>query len=300
MRFTIKTLFTALALTTCYTFSAHAQDDLLQELSTDKDQDGAYIGQAFKGSRLVNGHSVETTSAGTLEFIFSHRFGRVNGGLYEMFGLDDAFVRIGLEYGVTDNLSVGIGRNSVDKTVDGYLKYKLLRQTKEGMPFTVTAFGSSAYKTSPKDDETPAGFESIDRLSYTGQLLIARRFTSKLSLQLMPTIVHKNYIAMVEGDSENTQAAIGIGGRIKLTRSVSVNAEYYYRLNAADNSPYKDAIGLAIDIETGGHVFQIVMTNTRGMIERTFITETDGDFFDGDIHLGFNVTRAFQLKSHKR
>lgn len=300
MRFNIRILFTALALTTCYTFSAQAQDELLQELSADKEQDGAYIGQAFKGSRLVNGHSVETTSAGTLEFIFSHRFGRVNGGLYEMFGLDDAFVRIGLEYGVTDNLSVGIGRNSVDKTVDGYLKYKLLRQTKEGMPFTITAFGSGAYKTSPKDDEVPKGFESIDRLAYTGQLLIARRFTSKLSLQLMPTIVHKNYIASVEGDSENTQAAIGIGGRIKLTRSVSVNAEYYYRLNAADNSPYKDAIGLAIDIETGGHVFQIVMTNTRGMIERTFITETDGDFFDGDIHLGFNVTRAFQLKSHKR
>jgi len=297
MRFIFKTLFTALAFTTC-TFSARAQDELLQELSTGQEDKG-YIGQAFKGSRLVNGHSVETTSAGTLEFIFSHRFGRVNGGLYELFGLDDAFVRIGLEYGLTDNLSVGIGRNSVDKTVDSYLKYKLLRQTKEGVPFTITAFGSGAYKTSPKDDETPVGFETIDRLSYTGQLLIARRFTSKLSLQLMPTVVHKNYIGLSEGDSENTQAAIGIGGRIKLTRSVSVNAEYYYRLNAADNSPYKDAIGLAIDIETGGHVFQIVMTNTRGMIERTFITETDGDFFDGDIHLGFNVTRAFQLKSHK-
>jgi hypothetical protein len=298
MRFIFRTLFTALAFTTCLTFSARAQDELLQELSTGQEDQG-YIGQAFKGSRLVNGHSVETTSAGTLEFIFSHRFGRVNGGLYEMFGLDDAFVRIGLEYGLTDNLSVGIGRNSVDKTVDGYLKYKLLRQTKAGVPFTITAFGSGAYKTSPKEDDTPAGFETIDRLSYTGQLLIARRFTSKLSLQLMPTVVHKNYIGLSEGDSENTQAAIGIGGRIKLTRSVSVNAEYYYRLNATDNSPYKDAIGLAIDIETGGHVFQIVMTNTRGMIERTFITETDGDFFDGDIHLGFNVTRAFQLKSHK-
>jgi hypothetical protein len=115
----------------------------------------------------------------------------------------------------------------------------------------------------------------------------------------MPTVVHKNYIALNEGDTENTQAALGMGGRIKVTRSISVNAEYYYRLNPADNAPYKDAIGLGIDIETGGHIFQIVLTNTRGMVERSFVTETDGDFFDGDIHLGFNVTRAFQLRSRK-
>jgi hypothetical protein len=275
---------------------ASAQNDLLGELEKNTEAP-AYIAQTFKGSRLVNGHTVETTGAGTLEFIFAHRFGRLNGGAYELFGLDDAFVRIGLEYGITDNLSVGVGRNSVDKTIDSYLKYKLLRQSKSGVPVTITAFGSAAYQTSPRKEDAPEGFQNSDRLAYTGQLLIARKFTSSFSLQLMPTIVHKNYVA--DNTGANDQVAIGVGGRIKVSRSVSLNAEYYYRVNPDASTPYKDALGFAIDIETGGHVFQIVLTNTRGMIERAFITETDGDFFDGDIHLGFNVTRAFQLKKRK-
>ncbi|HEY5748343.1 MAG TPA: DUF5777 family beta-barrel protein [Chryseolinea sp.] len=275
---------------------AYAQDDLLGELEKTTAAP-AYIAQTFKGSRLVNGHTVETTGAGTLEFIFAHRFGRLNGGAYELFGLDDAFVRIGLEYGVTDNLSVGVGRNSVDKTIDSYLKYKVLRQSKSGVPVTITAFGSAAYQTSPRKEDVPEGFQNSDRLAYTGQLLIARKFTSSFSLQLMPTIVHKNYVP--DNTGANDQVAIGVGGRIKVSRSVSLNAEYYYRVNPDAGTPYKDALGFAIDIETGGHVFQIVLTNTRGMIERAFITETDGDFFDGDIHLGFNVTRAFQLKKRK-
>lgn len=275
---------------------AYAQDDLLGQLEKTTEAP-TYVSQTFKGTRLVNGHSVETIGAGTLEFIFSHRFGRVNGGLYELFGLDDAFVRIGLEYGLTDNLGIGIGRNSVDKTVDSYLKYKLLRQRPGGSPLTVTAFGSVAYKTSPKDEDTPPGFQTSDRLAYTAQLLIARKVTSKLSLQLMPTMVHKNFAG--EGSERNDQFALGVGGRVRLTRSVSLNAEYYYRIQPEAGTPYKDALGFAIDIETGGHVFQIVLTNTRGMVERTFVTETDGDFFDGDIHLGFNVTRAFQLKKQK-
>ncbi|AYB29707.1 DUF5777 family beta-barrel protein [Chryseolinea soli] len=275
---------------------ASAQDDLLGELEKNTPAP-AYIAQTFKGSRLVNGHTVETTGAGTLEFIFAHRFGRLNGGAYELFGLDDAFVRIGLEYGITNNLSVGVGRNSVDKTIDSYLKYKVLRQSQNGMPITVTAFGSAAYQTSPRKEDAPEGFQNSDRLAYTGQLLIARKFTSNFSLQLMPTIVHKNFVA--DNTGANDQVAIGVGGRIKVSRSVSLNAEYYYRVNPDAATPYKDALGFAIDIETGGHVFQIVLTNTRGMIERAFITETDGDFFDGDIHLGFNVTRAFQLKKRK-
>ncbi|SHH38093.1 hypothetical protein SAMN04488109_3943 [Chryseolinea serpens] len=275
---------------------ASAQDDLLGELEKNTSAP-TYIAQTFKGSRLVNGHTVETTGAGTLEFIFAHRFGRLNGGAYELFGLDDAFVRIGLEYGITDNLSVGVGRNSVDKTIDSYLKYRVLRQSKSGVPVTITAFGSAAYQTSPRKEDAPDGFQNSDRLAYTGQLLIARKFTSSFSLQLMPTIVHKNYVA--DNTGANDQVAIGVGGRIKVSRSVSLNAEYYYRVNPDASTPYKDALGFAIDIETGGHVFQIVLTNTRGMIERAFITETDGDFFDGDIHLGFNVTRAFQLKKRK-
>jgi hypothetical protein len=276
-----------------------AQDDLMKELEQNQKTDIDYAFQTFKGTRLVNGHTVETKAKGTLEFIFAHRFGAINGGLYEMFGLDDAYVRLGLDYGITDNLSASIGRNSVDKTMDGYLKYKLLRQSKgaRSFPVTVTALGGTAYKISPKKSAAPDGFQNVDRLAYIGQLLIARKFTPKFSMQIMPTIVHRN--AVFQYMEKNDQIAIGMGGRIKVTKSVALTSEYYYRVGVPDNNTYHNTLGLGIDIETGGHVFQLVLTNTRGLTERAFITETEGDFGAGDIHLGFNVTRTFQLK-HKK
>lgn len=282
-----------------------AQNDLLGELEKSSEKETEYTFATFKGTRLGNGHTVETKNAGSLEFIFGHRFGAINGGVYEMFGLDQAYVRLGLDYGITDRLSVSIGRNSTDKTMDGYLKYKLLRQQSgvKNFPVTVTALGGLAYKLSPKNNsDVSADFENIDRLSYTGQLLIARKFTPNFSLQLMPTIVHKN---IVESYEENNQVALGLGGRIKVTRSLALTSEYYFNFNAPDNDllledqRQYDSFTLGIDIETGGHVFQLLLTNAIGLTERAFITETRDDFFGGDIHLGFNVTRTFQLKKNK-
>jgi Membrane bound beta barrel domain (DUF5777) len=273
-----------------------AQDDLLKELQESEKKETEYVTSTFKGSRLVNGQSVETRHRGELEFIFAHRFGRVNDGIYELFGLDQAYVRIGLEYGITDRLSTGFGRNSVDKTMDTYVRYKAFRQTNEsGMPFSITAFGNMAVKTSPKKED--AGFDITfqDRVSYTAQLLIARKVTSSLSLQLMPSYVHKNTVD--QSIEENDQFALGIGGRVKISKSVSLNSEYYYRFDVMEGNPYYNSLGLGVDIETGGHVFQLVLTNTRGLTERAFITETEGDFLAGDIHLGFNITRTFQFKT---
>lgn len=268
-----------------------AQDDLLKELEESTPKDTEYAFQTFKGTRLVNGQSVETKSKGTLEFIFAHRFGAVNDGYYEMFGLDQAHVRLGLEYGITDRLGIGIGRSSFDKIKDGFLRYKILKQKKgeSNFPFTMTAFGSVSYKSSPKE-----GVESVDRLAYTGQLLIARKFSPRLSLQVMPTLIHRNAVDKLT--ENNNQLAIGMGGRIKVTKSIALTSEYYYRVDANTNTLNHNALGFGIDIETGGHVFQLVMTNTRGTLERAFITETPGDFFDGTIHFGFNVTRTFQLR----
>ncbi|HEY9008825.1 MAG TPA: DUF5777 family beta-barrel protein [Ohtaekwangia sp.] len=285
-------------------FISMAQDDLLKELEKDSPQTD-YTIATFKGTRLVNGHSIETKNAGTLEFIFAHRFGKINDGLYEMYGLDQAYVRLGLDYGITDNLSVSIGRNSADKIMDGYVKYKLLRQRtgSNPFPFTMTLLGGTAYSISPKKGSEPEGFKTIDRLAYTAQALIARKITSNLSLQLMPTFIHKN--AVDQTKEKNNQVAIGVGGRLKLTRSVALTTEYYYRLDPPDNSVFEagskryNSLGFGVDIETGGHVFQLVVTNTSSLTERTFITETKGDFFNGDIHLGFNVTRTFQLKKKK-
>lgn len=286
-------------LTVGYTLSAFAQDDLMKELEQSSKPDVEYAFQTFKGTRIVNGHTIETKGKGTLEFIFAHRFGAVNGGLYELFGLDDAYVRLGLDYGVTDNLSISIGRNSVDKTMDGYLKYKLIRQSKGAriFPATITALGGMAYQASPKDNAVPNGFKDVDRLAYVGQLLIARKFTPNLSLQIAPTFIHRN--AVLQDIEKNDQVAIGFGGRVKVTKSVALTSEYYYRLNVPENNPSYNTLGFGIDIETGGHVFQLVFTNTRGLTERAFITQTEGNFADGDIHLGFNVTRTFQLK-HKK
>jgi hypothetical protein len=275
-----------------------AQDDLLNELEKSRPADTDYAFQTFKGTRLVNGQSVETKSKGTLEFIFAHRFGAVNSGFSQMFGLDEAHTRLGLEYGITDRLGIGIGRSGYDKIKDGYLRYKILRQQKgvKNFPVTVTGFASISYKASQ------ATTEKVDRLAYVGQLLIARKFSPRLSLQLMPTIVHRN--SVYQAADRNDQVAVGAGGRIKLSRSIALTSEYYYRVNpkanTIDHKAY-NAVGLGIDIETGGHVFQLVMTNTRGTLERAFITETGsvgggGDIASGDIFFGFNITRTFQLK----
>jgi hypothetical protein len=278
-----------------------AQDDLLNELEQSKAPDVDYAFQTFKGTRLVNGQSVETKAKGTLEFIFAHRFGAINSGSKEMFGLDQAHVRLGLEYGITDRLGIGIGRSGYDKIKDGYVRYKIFKQKKgaKNFPVTMTAFGSISYKASLPTNE------KVDRLAYVGQLLIARKFSPKLSLQLMPTVVHRNSVNQIM--DRNTQMALGMGGRIKVSKSIALTSEYYYRIDPKPNvgslHAY-NAIGLGIDIETGGHVFQLVMTNTRGTLERAFITETGnnggvesgGNIADGNVFFGFNITRTFQLK----
>jgi hypothetical protein len=279
---------------------AFCQGDLLSELEQAEKPSKEYVIATFKGTRLVNGQSVEVKSKGQLEFIFAHRFGRVNEGIYELFGLDQAYVRIGLEYGVTDRLGIGFGRNSVDKTMDTYLRYKVLRQSMgpKSFPVTVTAFGNMAIRTSPRKEDATFDITLEDRIAYIGQLLIARKFSQVLSLQLMPTFVHKNTVDKTI--ENNDQFALGVGGRIKVSRSIALTSEYYYRFDVQTENPYYNSFGLGVDIETGGHVFQLVISNTRGLTERAFITETTGDFFAGDLHLGFNVTRTFQIKKKSK
>ena len=267
--------------------------DLLDELEKSSPQKKEYTSATFKGSRVVNGHSVETKGAGELEFIIGHRFGTINSGPYNFFGLDQAYIRIGLEYGIDGRLDVGFGRNSFNKIYDGYLKYKALRQSNGGSPVTVTAFASMGVQGAPQKqfDSTITFFR---RASYTYQLLIARKITPELSVQISPTFVHVNRVDQTI--LKNDQPALGIGARYKITGSVTINAEYFYRINPLPGTPYYNSIGIGVDVETGGHVFQFVFSNTQGMVERTFINETEGDFLKGGIHFGFNITRAFQLK----
>ncbi len=289
--------FILLLLSVMMGLSAQAQD-LLDELEKSEKKEKEFTIATFKGTRIINGHSVETKGAGELEFIISHRFGAINSGAYNLFGLDQAYIRIGLEYGLTSRLGIGVGRNSYNKIFDGYLKFKILKQGKGTgtSPITVTAFASTGIQAYPqkKYDST---LNFLDRATYTYQLLIARKFSSKFSMQVSPTIVHSNRVDQTI--MNNDQIAIGIGGRYKLTRSLAINAEYFHRLDPNPSTPYFNSLGIGLDIETGGHVFQLVFSNSQGMVERTFINETADNFFKGGIHFGFNVTRAFQPKKTK-
>lgn len=261
-----------------------AQEELLDLLDDDKQEN--QVSATFKSTRLVNGHTVEIRSPKVLEFVISHRFGRVNLGGQEFWGLDQATIRLALEYGLAKNLTVGVGRASFYKAYDGYLKYQVLRQS-DVMPFTVTGFGSMVYTS----DQNLA-IENFHRYDYTGQLLIARKFNSKLSLQLMPTFIQRNLVNT--NDDANGLIAMGIGGRYKISNRVSINTEYYPQLTDY-NTALHNSFAIGVDIETGGHVFQLHLTNAQQMNEPGFIGETEDDFFSGDIHFGFNISRVFDL-----
>jgi hypothetical protein len=269
-----------------------AQEDLLELAGKEAGEQSDYTEMTFKGTRLINGHSIETRKKGVLDVIISHRFGRLNSGAYELFGLDESNVRLGADYGITDRLNIGVGRNSFEKTYDGFVKYKILRQRPESTPVSIAGFASAALKTLKTGD--PAGEPDVNaRLTYAYQVIIARKFTPSFSFQVSPTIVHRN--SVLEELDPNDIYALGAGGRLKLNKRISLNAEYYYQFNTVENSPMMNSVAIGFDIETGGHVFQLHFTNSRAMNEKGFITETTGDFFDGDVHFGFNISRTFQL-----
>ncbi len=275
-------------------FNSYGQDDLLNEL--EGEQKSYPVIATFKSTRIINGQSVETRKSGALEFIISHRFGRINEGIENFFGLDDAYIRFGFDYAVTDDFTVGVGRSSYKKIYDGFLKYRLVHQkVGGGSPVSVTAFFSAAMDT----QDPPAGLD-IDYLhqtSYISEILIARKFNENLSMQLNPVWVHRNLVSTPE--DENDIYALGIAGRQKITNRTALTCEYYYQFNNTTPFENHNALGVGIDIETGGHVFQIHLTNARGIIEKEIIPNTNGDFLGGDLHLGFNLIRVFQLKKSK-
>jgi hypothetical protein len=269
-----------------------AQDDeLLELLESEQAETEGYVSATFKSTRVINGHSIETRSSGVLEFIISHRFGTLNSGYDEFYGLDFSTIRLGFEYGLTDDLNIGVGRSSFDKVVDAFLKYRFLRQ-KEGVPVTATAFTSIARKTA-----NIVGLEGTDRNAYTAQLLVARKFSSNFSFQVAPTLIQRNLVATSQDD--NLLIAIGLGARYKISNRIAIVTEYYPQISNKSEE-FQNAFAVGVDIETGGHVFQLHFTNATQMNERGFIGETTENFWDGDVHYGFNITRVFDLRPNKR
>ncbi|MFM6924098.1 MAG: DUF5777 family beta-barrel protein [Ferruginibacter sp.] len=292
-----KTAFLLFAmLVACKT---HAQDttDLMRLLEKEMPPTSEmtfYTTATFKTTRLVNGHSVENVAKGVLDVKISHRFGNINEGGYELFGLDKATMRMGFDYGITRYLMVGIGRSTYQKTYDGYFKLKILRQSrgKRKMPITLSYVPTIALRTLKYEDPTIKNYYS-SRLSYSHQLIIGRKFSEGTSLQLMPTFIHQNLVK--SATDPNDILAIGIGGRQKITKRLSFNFEYYYQIPGYKLEGSTNSLSLGFDIETGGHVFQLHFTNSQGMNERSFIAGNTGKWEKGDILFGFNISRVFTI-----
>ncbi|MEP6794616.1 MAG: DUF5777 family beta-barrel protein [Saprospiraceae bacterium] len=290
---TLNTILSIASLCLMTLFASAQEKDMLSMLKDSVITE--YTTASFKTDRVINLHSLENTAAGNLDIKISHRFGFFSGGAYELFGLDQASIRIGGDYGITNRLMVGVGRSSYEKTFDAFAKFKLLRQSTgaKKTPITLCALGTIAVKTIHPSDPTRENYFS-SKLYYTGQIIIGRKFSKAFSLQLSPTIVHRN---LVEKASEkNDVLALGAGARFKLGKRTSLNAEYIYVLPNQLAPEYRNSVSIGFDIETGGHVFQLHFTNSTSMIEKGFIAETIGDVGNGDIHFGFNISRTFNIK----
>lgn len=274
----------------------YAQEDLLSLLGEEETTE--FTSATFKSTRIINGQSIENAAKGVLDIKIQHRFTSIDRGISEFFGLDGAAIRIGADYGLTNTIMIGLGRSTIDKAVDGFAKIKILRQSsgKKNMPLSLSWFSSLEIKTTEFSDTTRTNYFS-SRVYYAHQILIARKFSDGLSIQLMPTLVHRN---LVKTDSEkNDVFSFGIGFRQKLTKRTSFNVEYFYTFPNQLADGFQNPLSIGFDIETGGHVFQLHFTNSNAMIYKGFIGETLDSWSKGQIHFGFNLSRVFTLVKPK-
>ncbi len=272
-------------------------DQILSGLSEDKTPNYTY--GTFKGTTIINGQSIEVPGKYDLRFIVSHRFGEIKQGLYNFFGLDQGTTRIGFEYGLNDITSISVGRNNIDKIYDGGIKFVAIRQQTglKNFPVTVSIY-TSAYLNTLRWDIPERDNLFSSRLSYMSQILIARKFNQKFSIQISPSFIHKNLVASPE--DQNNILAIGMGARYKVGKKFSLNGEYNYLLPGKTADDYINNLSFGFDIEAAGHVFQIHATNSQAMFARGFMTETTGSWTKGNIYLGFNIYRVFPLDKKGR
>ncbi|MCW3121692.1 MAG: hypothetical protein JWQ38_1184 [Flavipsychrobacter sp.] len=297
-----KSLLLFTLLSGIYTSSLAQADSLMNMLNDNAPKTKEHVSATFKATRIINGSSVENLGHGVLDFRISHRFGQLNQGVENFFGLDNATTRLGLDYGITKWLMIGIGHSTLFKENDGFAKVRLLRQVKDGMPITLSYSGSVSVQTTPAPVLLPGQeWKYSNRLYYAHQLLIARKFSDRISLQLMPAIVHYNLVD--SSKFSNNTLAIGVGGRVKVSRRMAITGEYYFRATNADmlyaGVPTYNALSVGLDIETGGHVFQLVFSNSQGMSDRTFIGQTTDSWGKGALHFGFNISRVFTVVKPK-
>lgn len=285
-----------IAASTLIRIPAIAQD-LLSDLASGEKEKKEFVMAAFKSTRLINFHTLETVGPKTLDFRISHRFGTINEGAYNAWGLDgSASIRLGLDYSYDGRLMFGIGRSNVEKMVDGYLKYRLVRQGLEsGSPVAVTLF-AGMYRNGVK---TTGGFDKYaypaDRLSYVHQVIIGRKFSPGFSLQLAPFFVHYNLVD--KKVDKNDMYGVAGAARLKFTKRSAVTFEYGYRMvtDYSSSQTYYNSFGIGYELETGGHVFQVHLTNSYGIADNEVYAHTSDSWEDGGIRLGFNISRVFSI-----
>jgi hypothetical protein len=268
------------------------EDSLLKELESLSENEQIFELPAFKALQIGNLQSTKVVSKGDLYLVVAHRFGYLKNGITDFFGLDQANTKIQLLYGIKKNLQLGVSRDSYQKTYSGTAKYRLLKQSNK-LPLNVSLYGSIDVNSQLKKSVYP-GLKQLDRFSYTAQILAARRFSEKLSLQIAPIFVRHNLQDLnYTKEQTHNQVLLGTGGRYKLSNRFSVNFDYVYNFTRNKNSLYLNPLTIGVDIETGGHVFQLLFTNSRASNDSSFLTETLGDWSKGQISFGFNIVRVF-------
>jgi hypothetical protein len=284
---------------TCFTFcicllslNNFAQTSELENLLDTEKPKKEFVKNAFKSSRVINGHSMEMIGKGVLDFRILHRFGRIDGGYRELFGLDQASMRMGFDYGIAKNLTIGIGRSTFRKEVDGFVKYRILHQSKGEKANPVSLLWTSGFTINTIKIENKELRKIENRLGYYHQVIVGRKFKN-FTLQLSPTLVHRNLVPMSR--DKNNMLGVGIGGRMKLSNRMALILDTYPILYGATKNVNNMPLSIGVDIETGGHVFQLHVTNTKGMNEKAFISETNQDWTKGQIQFGFNLSRVFTI-----
>ncbi|MEY8020985.1 DUF5777 family beta-barrel protein [Muriicola sp. SD30] len=273
-----------------FPFLLYSQSDLLS--SIDKSDTTGITESAFKGLKIVNFESTKMVNEKEFYFIVFHRFGSIKTGLDGFFGLDFANTRLHFIYGFSDGFNLSIARSSFNKTYDISGKYRFMQQSDDN-PVTVVGYSQIAFNTLLDEPVLQREVDMGDRTSFTQQILISRKLSDKVSVQLMPTYFYEGYVDYAPQD--NSQFALGFGGRVKLSQRFSLNMDYGWHLNRADGSPFVNPLSIGVDIETGGHVFQLHFTNAQPTFESGFLGNAVGDWGDGDIYFGFNLSRVFNF-----
>ena len=259
-----------------------SQDYLLNFIEDDTENNNVVFA-TFKGTKIINLQSIEMTAKDELEFIISHRFGKINSGIKDVFGLDYGKIRMSFSYGISDNFNLGIARSSYDKVIDASAKFNFFKQGKRHLPISIGSYSALFF------DPAISVNNFNHRFSYVHQFLFARKFNQNFSMQVVPTLVHYN---LVSSSLDNDLYSIGLGGRCKINPSVSINLEWI-PIVSSDN--YIESFSVGCDIETGGHVFQMMLSNSTAMYETGFISANNSLWKDGGIHFGFNISRIFDL-----